>query len=168
MWVCFSPPAESPAFQLYITISKQTDRRSVRHPPGWDISSSVCSWGMNSERIPPQGRCTWTQKCFRTAVYSIHSSCDCLLNCWLWSLVLSSTVCIRFRHETADNSSCWRPRSWNQYLHCLTLILSFWTSGRVENRAQVEGQLTHPWDVQPPSPFHCFWFCSVHYWDPIP
>lgn len=50
MWVSFSPPVESPPFQLCITISRQMDRRSVQLPPGWDISSSCIHevWTLNA------------------------------------------------------------------------------------------------------------------------
>ena len=52
-----------------------------------------------------------------------------------------------------------------QVLSICTGWLSSLASGQVgdRSRAQVEGR-----DTRPLSPFHCFQFCSVPYWDPTP
>lgn len=96
---------------------------------------------------------------FCTVVYSICSSCDVFLtvdfdHCCFPELGAFSILDVKLLiiHLVEDAGL--------KHLHWLTLILSF-DKWETEHRAQVEGR-----DTRPLSPFHCFQFCSVPYWDP--
>ena len=98
---------------------------------------------------------------FCTVVYSICSSCDIFLtvdfdHCCFPELGALNILDVKLLIIHLVDAGL-------KHLHWLTLILSSGTSGRQERRAWVEGR-----DTRPLSPFHCFQFCSVQYWDPTP
>lgn len=102
---------------------------------------------MTSGSIHPQGYCTWTQQCFRStqqfiAFMVVVMSSDC----WLGSLLFFSTVSIQyFRHEQLtihlEHFHIFNITNHLglKHLHCLNLIFSLWTNGRLEHRPRLSG-----------------------------